>query len=92
MCIVPEFLSDRMQRVHLDRKVSTSVGVVSGVPQGSILEPLLFIFYTSQLFYTVGKHIVGYADDTTIHAFIPGPLSRPQVMESQLHFGVRSGT
>ena len=52
-----------------------SVDVVPGIPQGSILEPLLFILYTSELFHTVGNHIVGFADDTTIYTVIPRPFN-----------------
>ena len=43
MSIVSKFQSDRRQRECLDVKVSASVDVVSGVPQSSVLEPLLFI-------------------------------------------------
>ena len=55
--------------------------VVSGVPQGSVLELLLFILCTSELFHIVGNHVVGHAEDTTIYAVIPRPLSHSQVME-----------
>ena len=63
-----------------------SVDVVSGVPQGSVLGPLLFTLYTSELFHIVGNHMVGYANDTTIKPLIPTPLSRLQVMESLNQF------
>ena len=76
--IVSEFLSDRKQRVRLDEKVSESVDVVLGVPQGCVLGPLLVILYTSERFHVVGNHIVGYA---TMYAVIREPLSRHQVME-----------
>ena len=59
-----------------DGKVSASVDVVSSVPQGNVLGSLLFILHTSELFYTVGKHIVGYSNDTTTNAVIPRALSR----------------
>ena len=85
MSIVSEFLSDRRQRVHLDGKVSASVNVLFIVTQCSVLRPLLFILYTSELFYIVENHIAGYADGTSIHAVIPRPLSRPQVIESVNH-------
>ena len=62
--------------------VSASVDVVSGVHQGSVLGPLLFILNTSEFFHIVGNHIVGCADDTTIYAVISRSLARPQVMES----------
>ena len=78
--IVSELYSDRRQRVSLDGKVSASVDVVSGVTQGSVLGPLLFILYTSKLLHIIGNHIVRYADDTTIYAAIPGPLSCPLVI------------
>ena len=82
LSLVSEFLSDRRQRVRLDGKGSTSVDVVSGVTQGSVLVSLLFILYTSELLHIIGYHIMGYADGTMIYAVISGPLSRPQVMES----------
>ena len=71
LSIVSKFLSDRRQRMRLDGNVSASVDMVSGVPLGSVLESLLCILYTSELFHIAGNHIMGYADDTTIYAVIP---------------------
>ena len=56
---VLQFLSDRRQRVRFNGKISVSVDVVSKVPQGSVLGPLLFILYTSEFFHIVGNHMVG---------------------------------
>ena len=61
---------------------SASVKLVSGVPQSSVLEQLLYILYTSGFLHIVWNHIVGCSDDTSIYAVIPRSLLRPQVMES----------
>ena len=66
MFIVWSFLVIDSSDDTLNGRVSASVDVVSGVTQGCVLEPLLFILYTSELFHIVRNHIVGYADDTTI--------------------------
>ena len=50
----------------LDSKVSVSADEVSGVPQGSVIGPLLFIFYALEFFHIVENPMAGYADDTTI--------------------------
>ena len=63
-------------------RLDDKVDVVSRVLQGSVLGPLLYILCTLYLFPIFINQIVGYVDDTTIHAVIPRPLSRPQVMES----------
>ena len=44
---------------------SKLVKVVSGVLQGSVLRPLLFLLYTSELFSILENKLFGYADDST---------------------------
>ena len=85
MFILSDILSASRQRVRLDGEVSASIDVVSGVLQSTILRPLLFILYVSELFYIVGNHIVGYAGDTTNYAVISRLLLLPQAMESLNH-------
>ena len=46
LSIVSQFLSDRRQCVRFDSEVNVSLDVVSGVPQGRVLVPLLFMFTT----------------------------------------------
>ena len=48
--ILTQFLSNRSHHVMVDGCRSKLVNVVSGVPQGSVLGPLLFLRYTSELF------------------------------------------
>ena len=50
---------------------SKLINIVSGVPQGSVLGPLLFLLYTSELFSILENKLVGYADDSTLMAVVP---------------------
>ena len=50
LSILTQFLSNRSHHVMVDGCRSKLVNVVSGVPQGSVMGPLLFLLYTSQLF------------------------------------------
>ena len=60
------FLSGRTQRVKIGDSLSSSLTILFGVPQGSILGPLLFNLYCSSLpeaFSCAGFNSMGYADD-----------------------------
>ena len=61
---------------------SKLVSVVSGVPQGSVLGPLLLILCTSELFSILENKLIGYADDSTLIAVVPCPGVRVTVAES----------
>ena len=50
LSICREFLSHRKQLVVVDGASSEWIPIVSGVPQGSVLGPLLFILFTSEMF------------------------------------------
>ena len=43
-------MTDRRQRVVFDGTSSEWIPIVSGMPKGSVLGPLLFILYTSEMF------------------------------------------
>ena len=82
LSILTQFLSNRSQHVKVDGCRSKLVNVVSGVRQGSVLGPLLFLLYTSQLFSILENKWIGYADDSTLMAVVPSPGIRVTVAES----------
>ena len=55
LSMLTQFLSNRSQHVIVDGCRSELVNIVSGVPQGSVLGKLLFLLYTSKLFFHSGK-------------------------------------
>ena len=61
---------------------SSSIDVISGVPQGSVLGPLLFLLYIADLPGLLQNELVGYADDSTLLCRIPHPRDRSSVAAS----------
>ena len=65
---IANYLKDRRQRVILDNAFSDYRSVKSGVPQGSILGPLLFLLFINDIssVISLGTKICPFADDTKI--------------------------
>ena len=82
LSVLMQFLSNRSRFVFVDGCRSKLVNVVSGVPQGSVLGPLLFLLYISELFSILENKFIGYADDSTLMAVVPSPGARVTVAES----------
>ena len=58
------------------------IPIVSGMPQGSVLGPLLFVLYTSEMFELVDNRLYAYDDDSILLAVVRKPADRPAVAAS----------
>ena len=81
MSILTQFLSNRSQKVMMDDCRSKLVNIV-GVPQSSVLGPVLFLLYTSKVFSILENKLIGYADDSTLIAVMSSLGVRVTVAES----------
>ena len=64
---VEAFLKQRQQRVKVESSLSDPETVISGVPQGSVLGPLLFLILMSDINKNISQAAVGsFADDTRV--------------------------
>ena len=64
---IREWLKNRDQRVVINGRSSTWQSVTSGVPQGSVLGPLLFLAYINDLEDSVHSKVKKFADDTKLY-------------------------
>ena len=68
--LIQSFLVSRSQQVVLEGQESSSVKVTSGVPQGTVLAPLLFLCYINDLPDQVKSKVRLYADDVLLYTTI----------------------
>ena len=71
---IDSFLSGRTQQISYNGQLSAACDVLFGVPQGSVLGPLLYILYTAELAHVVARHGLSlhqYADDCQVYISSP---------------------
>ena len=76
---VRDWLSGRKQRVVVEGDESIWRPVISGVPQGSVLGPILFLIYINDLENEIGSNILKFADDTKMFRRVESQEDRHQL-------------
>ena len=78
------YLSDRRQRVVLNGIFSDWMAVFAGVPQGSILGPLLFLIFINDIVKCIGVSIRLFADDTSLYIIDDLPDQTAIILNTEL--------
>lgn len=78
------YLQSRKQRVVINSSASGWRDVKAGVPQGSILGPLLFLVYINDIVFDIRSTIKLFADDTTLHIIVDNPVIASKTLNSDL--------
>ena len=84
LALIQSFLSDRKQRVVLNGKSSQWSTISAGVPQGSVLGPLLFLVYINDLVDNVNSDVKMFADDTSLFSNVTNETVTAEVLNRDL--------
>ena len=76
------FLQERFQMVVCEGKSSQPVSVTSGVPQGTVLGPLLFLVYINDLPDGLSSNVRLFADDALVYRVIVGDAECDQLQNN----------
>ncbi|MEW8546213.1 MAG: reverse transcriptase family protein [Candidatus Thiodiazotropha sp.] len=78
------YLSNRRQRVVLNGICSGWTYIKAGVPQGSIMGPLLFLIYINDIVNEIHSHIRLFADDTSLYIIVENPQIAATTLNTDL--------
>jgi len=78
----------REQRVCIDGSSSDWIKVLSGVPQGSVLGPILFLVYINDVDLEVENDILKFADDTKLYGIVTN-IAQAESMQQDLNGLIR---
>ena len=80
------YLSDRRQSVVIDGQPSGWTYIKAGVPQGSILGPLLFLIYINDIINKLHASVRLFADDTRLYVIVDTPNSAVLILNNDLSY------
>ena len=82
--LLENYLSGRLQRVILNGQTSSWRPILAGVPQGSILGPLLFLIYINDLPNKLKSNDKLFADDTSLFTIVKDENKSANVLNNAL--------
>ena len=77
-------MAERKQTVVLHGSRSDYLTVPAGVPQGTVLGPLLFLIYINDIVEDIESVIKLFADDTSVYLCLENPHIRAEILNNDL--------
>ncbi|KAK3101624.1 hypothetical protein FSP39_004973 [Pinctada imbricata] len=78
------YLHNRYQRLVINGIETDWLSISAGVPQGSILGPILFLIYINDIVQDINSSIKLFADDTTLYVIVDSPASAANSLNNDL--------
>ena len=78
------YLSGRRQRVVINGQSSDWGFIGAGVPQGSILGPLLFLIFINDIVKDIGASVRLFADNTSLYIVVESPQSAATILNGDM--------
>ena len=86
--LLQNYLRNRKQRVVQNGSYSHYSTIESGVPQGSVLGPLLFLVYIDDLERNIKSNVKSFAEDTMLFPIVKHPDITANYLNHDLHTSV----
>ena len=81
---ISNYLSNRKQKVVLPGTESHFANISAGVPQGSIVGPLMFLIYINDIVSNLRSRVNLFADDTNLYMVVNSPDETAAVMQADI--------
>ena len=77
---IEKWFTHRRQRVIVDSEISNWKSILSGVSQGSVLGPILFLIYINDLEDDISSKVLKFADDTKVFVKVTNDTDKQRMI------------